>query len=43
MQMDRFMALLDRADRLMKISGLSVLSESGRVIPGIIPLILSLN
>ena len=29
MQMDRFMALLDRADRLMKISGLSVLSESG--------------
>ncbi|NLZ43491.1 MAG: type 4a pilus biogenesis protein PilO [Clostridia bacterium] len=29
LQMDRFMALLDRADRLMKISGLSVLSESG--------------
>jgi hypothetical protein len=43
MQMDRFLALLDRADRLMKIGGLSVLSQSEEDNPGVYTLDIKLK
>lgn len=43
LQMDRFLALLDRADRLMKIAGLSVLSASEHDNPGVYTLDIKLE